>query len=54
MALEKKENLCQISSMEAFNDRLKMIKKEVEILISEWKKNEFSIAGTEPHVVDKH
>ena len=45
LALEKKENLCQISSMEAFNDRLKMIKKEVEILISEWKKNEFSIAG---------
>ena len=45
LALEKKENLCQISSMETFNDRLKMIKKEVEILISEWKKNEFSIAG---------
>ena len=45
LALENTEKLCQISSMEKFNDRLTMIRQEVQILISEWKGNDFRIAG---------
>ena len=43
--LEENEKLCLLSSMERFNDRLKVIRKEVKSLVSEWKENHFSVAG---------
>ena len=45
LALEETEKLCLLSSMERFNDRLKMIRKEVKNLVSEWQENHFSVAG---------
>lgn len=45
LELEENEKLCLLSSMERFNDRLIMIRKEVKNLVSEWKENHFSVAG---------
>ena len=45
LSLEKKENLTDISLMENFNNRLLGIRREVKVLVSDWKNKGYKIAA---------